>query len=108
MNATIVARKVTCKGTVQIWTAKASADLIQLATSAVRKVTFSGIAQRMALEMHLVLGATVVANLATLPGTARMTAHLTHCVTDVTNGVTLLANVQAPIRSVTAVGRVAT
>ena len=54
MNATIVARKVIYKGTVQIWTAKASADLIQLATSVVRKVTFSGIVQRMALEMHLV------------------------------------------------------
>lgn len=54
MNATIVARKVIYKGTVQIWTAKTSADLIQLATSAVRKVTFSGIVQRMALEMHLV------------------------------------------------------
>ena len=102
-----MARRVTCREIAQRATVEAVVDLKSLATSAARKATSNGTVQKMAQGI-LLEDAIAVTNQATLPETAKMTALRIPYATAVTKGVTLPASVQALIRRVTTVERLAT
>lgn len=106
-SATTVARRVTCREIAQRATVEAVVDLKSLATSAARKATSNGTVQKMAQGI-LLEDAIAVTNQVTLPETAKMTALWIPYATAVTKGVTLPASVQALIRRVTTVERLAT